>query len=636
MGKKDYSLALKFTAKTSEAAKAIRDLHRDAQGRLRDSRGRFASMNSGIHSMFSSSNSSILRGIGSISFGFGGVASIITRIGGLLSSVFVGGLKMALGLVGRIAKGIASLPMTGLKFLAIGAAGVFAAHKSLSPAAEMERYKTQLDVMGKSNLYGFLTRSSAGKPFQMGETVQAGVLLEAFKIGSKKFLSTVMDAAAGFKKPLEEIVRMLGYARSGRTGEALESGARIGITRDDLKKFGIKFQKSGAATAATAGKLMAAMIQLMKKRFGGMASRIGTGTYEGAVSDMKDSIFRAFANAGQKFLPYATKIVRSASASITLIGSKLRALPWDIWGAKLAKGVETTGRIINNLLDPKRRKDIISSIADGWNKVKSDIPALGKAIALDLADIGSKAMGPKINKIFFKVFESGGSIFSSVITDALAGVWNTIYDGLLRIGKWILNQIADLANRITKMLPSWMRRSDDKEVDQRTKKLKDGIDKGLSKLFEAGKITTTAEKIITALRKKWLESPIPKAGNMVRTKQLINKMYTESGAESTARKITAGKEIMRVKLSLQRNSGYINGAVQPLSSAQTKTNYALQWLARMLPEFFAIKKEKDVFGREIKQFSIDMKADNRDNLGLQKQILAELRKLNQNMVGNEI
>jgi hypothetical protein len=111
-------------------------------------------------------------------------------------------------------------------------------------------------------------------------------------------------------------------------------------------------------------------------------------------------------------------------------------------------------------------------------------------------------------------------------------------------------------------------------------------------------------------------------------------MRAKSEADSIAKKITAGKEIMRVELSLQRNSGYINGMVQPLSSAQTQTNNALQWLARMLPEFFAIKKEKDVFGREIKQFSIDMKADNRDNLGLQKQILAELRKLNQNMVGS--
>jgi hypothetical protein len=192
-----------------------------------------------------------------------------------------------------------------------------------------------------------------------------------------------------------------------------------------------------------------------------------------------------------------------------------------------------------------------------------------------------------------------------------------------------------MTKKIDSMLPSWMGKSA-KETDQRTSDMKNSIDKGLSKLLEAGKITTTAEKIITALRKKWLESPIPKAGSMVRTKDILKEMRAKSEADSIAKKITAGKEIMRVELSLQRNSGYINGMVQPLSSAQTQTNNALQWLARMLPEFFAIKKEKDVFGREIKQFSIDMKADNRDNLGLQKQILAELRKLNQNMVGSEI
>ena len=614
---KDYSLALKFTAKTSEVARKVRGLGRDIDTRL------------------STSNSRVLRGVGKIANAFSFVGSSVVRVGGVIGGAFVGGLRMAFGWVGRIARGLRGLPMAGLKLLAVGSIGVFGAHKALSPAGEMERYSTQLDVMKKSHLYDFLTKASAGKPFQMGESVQAGVLMEAFKISSKKYLSTVMDAAAGFKKPLQEIVRMLGYARSGRTGEAIESAGNIGITRSDLKKFGIRFEKSGAVVAATAGKLMNAMIGLMKNRFGGMASRIGTGTYEGAVSDMKDSIFRAFANAGKKFLPFATKIVRDVSGTISSVGKHLAGLPWDKWGAKLSSGVRKAGNIIDNLMDSKKRAEITKAISGGWNNIKGDMPKFGKALVLDLVDAAANASAPKISSIFSSAFESGGKLLGILIADPLINVWNMVWTGITSFAKTIAFTIADAEAWIAKKLPF----VDPDNVDRVNKKDKARMEVNHANLLLKGLIKTNTEKTM----EKW-KGEMAKFGtadgSMPRTKALINSIRERSGIDKIVKTLTAPKKFDPISLSLFRRgggaggNGYINGQAMPLSKEQLAGNAAMRKLAEILPDMFRVKKEADVFGRELKQFMIDLKsgANSRNDSTTLQDILRELRKLN-NAVG---
>lgn len=603
MSKKDYSLALKFTAKTSEVARKVRGL------------GRQIDMN------MSTSSSRATRGIGKIVNGFSIVSSAVMRVGGVIGGVFAGGLRMALGLVGRIAGALRALPMAGLKMLAVGGAAVFATHKALGPAGEMERYRTQLDVMKKSHLYNFLTKSSAGKPFQMGESVQAGVLMEAFKISSKKFLGTVMDAAAGFKKPLEEIVRMLGYARSGRTGEALESSARIGITRSDLKKFGIRFEKSGAATAETAGRLMTAMLGLMKSRFGGMATRIGTGTYEGAVSDLKDSFFRAVAKAGEKFLPYATSIVRRISGTVTTVGDKLASLPWNRWGQKLASGVNAAGNIIDNLLDPKRRANIAKSIADGWNNIKSDIPKLGKALVLDLVDVASSASAPKVSKVFDSIFQTGGKLLGALITDPLISLWNVVHFGLVKI-----------AEKISFLLTDAFIWNKEKNAAKKAQ-----IEKNTAKLLLSGLIKTNKEEVLEKWRRDMANMGSGK-GNMSRTKAVLADMKAKSGFNGIVEKLTAAnvkksKPIALPLLYPGRNTGYIDGKPVPLSPENIQSNAAIQTLARLLPDMFSVKKETDVFGRELKKVSENLQINGQENLSCLSNILTELRKLNKAVGG---
>ena len=603
MNKKEYSLALKFTAKTAEVARKVRDLGRDIDNRL------------------SLSNSKALKGIGKIASGFGGIASGIIRVSGMIGGVFVGGLQMAFGLVGKIARGLMHLPITGLKLLLGAGAGIYAAHKSLSPSGEMERYKIQLDVLKKGNLYNYLTGASAGKPFQMGESVQAGVLMEAFNVSSRKYLSTVMDAAAGFKKPLEEVVRMLAYAKSGRSGEAIESAGMIGITRRDLEKFGIRFEKTGAVTAETADKLMTAMAQVMQSRFGGMAKRIGTGSYEGAVSDLGDSVFRAFAAAGEKFLPFATKIVRSVSGIVTTIGGQLSKLPWDSWGAKLAAGMEAAGRIIDNLFDPKRRAEIGGSIVDGWNNIRDDIPKLFKAVWLDTGDFIINTILPKTEALFIFAFTRGGQIIKDAAISALSQIMESRQEREERqVKDFVITQ---------KMLVH-------KQLYDKTPKGRRQAAMDLTYLSQYG--INKYNEMANRRHPEILSSPITDIP-FARTMSLINAMTDQSNIKKTWRMLTAEKQYDPIALSLYRTgsgslgAGYINGHAQPLSQEQMNFNASLQMLAGLMPNMFRVRKETDIFGREIQRFTGELKSNNDENSKTLQQILTELRTLNNNVGG---
>ncbi len=689
-------------------------------GRMAGSAGRIAA---------GFSKASWVVGGGLIS-GLGKVAGTVFKIATSITSRIVGGFKLAFKWAGKIGKSLLHLPITGLKFLAAGGAAIYGAHKALGPAAEMERYKVQLDVMKKGNLYDFLTKASAGKPFQMGETVQAGVLMEAFKIPAKQFLGTVMDAAAGFKKPLEEVVRMLGYARSGRTGEALESSARIGITRSDLRKFGIRFEKSGQATADTADKLMTAMIALMKSRFGGMANRIGTTTYEGAVSDFKDSLFRAFAGAGEKFLPYATKIVRSVSAVVANIGKKLKTLPWATWGKQLADGVKAAGNVINNLMDPKRLGEIGESLSKAWEGIKPEIPKLGKALVLDLVNLVTTQLRPGFIEIMGVAFQASKGLIGSPIKDAFSTAWNTVWTGITFAGKWVTDKLFNGIGFVVKTLSSVFLdivkkfaslvnkipgiNIDLKKFDDKKAEIKNRVDKNVArekerikykdaKAYRSGLIKLDSEKALEKWDKELKDArkAANSSGNFKNTKAVLKRMEKiidpkdangKRTKDNLFRRATQTPEKEKIPLSLikaGRDTGYIDGKAVALTAKELQHNaevmkkiaekpdkYRLadpkgdaikkreaeaekrrqarekvnqnveallnpkspaELLKQAIPEIFGRSQpraERDVFGREIKEVTTEIKNGNSDQVDLLKRLERQLILLNKKLTDN--
>jgi len=431
-----YTLALKIIADNKGALQAIEQINRKA-GKA----GPIGSMFSGVSTVANGLLETATKTLG-----------VVGSIGGALMGAF----SSALSIVGKIGVALLKLPMAGLKFGLAGVAGVaaagYVAHKSLGPAAQMERDKIKLGALGKGHLFDFLSTASAGKPFQSDEVIQAGVLLEAFSLSSVTVLGTVMDAAAAMNKPLEQIVTMLGYAKSGQSGEAVQSAGKIGISRDMLKAMGIKFNNAGAVT--NKDDLAQALVKAMSGRFGGVANKIGTESYSGAVSDLGDSMFRAFSNAFENLLPYATQVVRGISEMVTTAGEFISGLNWDGFGQSFLKYFTAAKTVMNGMFTGSGREAIKSAFKDAWDILVEDGPLLWdtfKITALSVFNTGSGLVGSAILTAFGYGVELMIAAGPSLMT-AWETVSHSVYKNLLGAAKYLTSGILTAVTYLIKGL----------------------------------------------------------------------------------------------------------------------------------------------------------------------------------------
>jgi len=331
----------------------------------------------------------------------------------------------------------------------------------------------------------FFAQTAAKTPYSLGEVVSGGILMENFKISSEKFLSTVIDAGAAFKKPIEEVVRSMGYIKTGRYGEGVESLAQIGITRDDLKELGIKFEKSGGVAQESQAKIFDAVIGVMKSRFGGTSERISK-TYEGSISNLGDSVFQAFSNAFSKLLPYATASITYISDAVTKIGESFGKINWREMGEALVNSVskaadwfssvdwtgwgqtvvDTAAQVANafgKLFSGEGRDELVKGISGAWNVIKGGIPSIMTGVVVDLRNAG-KWMGDYIEISIGRAldFSMGGftigNLIAMAIENALTVQINTlrtilVYSlGILgNLCTWLVQGIAKTINYVWKL-----------------------------------------------------------------------------------------------------------------------------------------------------------------------------------------
>lgn len=330
-GGKTYKLSLLVTADTASAAAHI--------GRLEKKLKNLA-VRGGIGGATVNIGAKALGGLKGAVSTAGGMLSGLLGIAGKVTSGIFWGFKKLAGFIG----GAFSFAIKGatrlVKYLGIAAgaatAAVYGAVKALGPAGSIEKYSIQLEVMlgtaekARQRLQ-YLRQFASTTPFQLPQVVEAANLMEAFGVFSKRSFTAAGDAAAAFSKDLTEIVRSLGYLSTGRTGEALESLARIGVTRPKLAKMGVEFSKTGELQSSVQA-AMDAVIIYMERNFGGMMKRQSR-TFFGAMSNLKDAVWNAFADAGKGVVGYATEAVRMISEAVSLVGKRVAEFDWSIIGA---------------------------------------------------------------------------------------------------------------------------------------------------------------------------------------------------------------------------------------------------------------------------------------------------------------
>lgn len=291
-----YNIALEITAQTEKALKKISDLG-DNITKLGRSRGGAS---------------------GGIMGGLGMAVSLAGRLGGALT--MAGGAFMAVGravfsifsevfgIVKNIASTLLGLPMKGLKIALAGGAAVagaaYASHKFLSPAARRQQLETQMGLLGMGGFMPTAEKLSKGSMRDEEEIAQAAV--QARLMGLKmdeKAMKTVIDTAALYKKPLDEIIQIVSMARMG----FLRPARSIGITPGMLAQYG---GGKGASGDAIAKALLAAMAaksagadKAMSQTYLGQTAMLGK-AFEDAIKGMGGPLLGIATDAAKKMTDY--------------------------------------------------------------------------------------------------------------------------------------------------------------------------------------------------------------------------------------------------------------------------------------------------------------------------------------------
>lgn len=131
---------------------------------------------------------------------------------------------------------------------------------------------------------------AADTAFSIQEIVGSYAQLLTFGFQQNKIPDILMlaaDAATAFGKNIDEVIHALSYLKAGRAGEALESLARFGITRDALKAKGVEFG-GGGELKTSYDEVLEAVYATWKETVGGMSEE-GIKTWKGMVSNLKDA-----------------------------------------------------------------------------------------------------------------------------------------------------------------------------------------------------------------------------------------------------------------------------------------------------------------------------------------------------------
>lgn len=149
--------------------------------------------------------------------------------------------------------------------------------------------------------------------FTAQELAGAAKLLEAYGLQTERFLPIAEALGTVFgstKEALDSYITSLGYLQGQRFGEAFESLARAGISRDALKLKGLKFDKGGEFLGSVS-QALTAVEELVKEKFGKLSRSMAEGP-QAKMASVMDSIGRSARQAGYVLLsvlmPAAEKV----------------------------------------------------------------------------------------------------------------------------------------------------------------------------------------------------------------------------------------------------------------------------------------------------------------------------------------
>lgn len=177
--------------------------------------------------------------------------------------------------------------------------------KVVQTSAEFEKFQTILEtVEGSSEAakksMDWVSDFAAKTPYELQEVTSAFVKLKSYGIEPQSgALKAAGDAAAAMGKPLEQAVEAMADAMTGENERLKEFGI---VAKKQGDKIVYTWTENGKTMAAKADANNKAMIQstlegIWNRRYGGAMDKL-SGTWDGMLSNVKDSISRFFLSVG--------------------------------------------------------------------------------------------------------------------------------------------------------------------------------------------------------------------------------------------------------------------------------------------------------------------------------------------------
>lgn len=194
----------------------------------------------------------------------------------------------------------------------------------------------------------FVDKLAVPSIFTSDQLGAAARTLEAFGLQSERWLPVVEKLGTvfgGTSQDLNQFTNAIGMLKSGRSGEAFESLARAGISRDALKVRGLKFDKSGQFLGDTRQALDAVEAEI-NARFGALGQVMGGGA-AARIASFGDILNRTARIAGGALLTYLIPVVERATVALEgmLKSGALRKLIED----SIQKAREIGGPVLESI-----------------------------------------------------------------------------------------------------------------------------------------------------------------------------------------------------------------------------------------------------------------------------------------------
>jgi hypothetical protein len=387
--------------------------------------------------------------------GVGGIFKEMSSGASMVASTLASGLSGAISLASTLSKALLG---GAVAFGATLAAAVYTAHKALSPAAEFERFRAQLANMGKMDNLGMYKKAATQGPQDVAQVVKAAVQLESFGIdtGNERYLKAVQDASAMFGRDMSEVARILAKVSGGVLEQ--EQLLMIGLTRSDLGRQGIQFEKSGAVAEGSKGDLLEALIKAMEERSGGMAKAMAS-TYEGAISILFDAIKTGFADSLDGMLGYATQAVQAATQAVEHIGGAFAKIDWSKAGERLVSLAESArdtikdinwegiGKtfsdmtanaltIANALFSQEGRDQLMTGLATVWQSAIIDLNTM----------LGHTLLA--LEETWLKISENFLPGLAAAIFHPIWEAFSAVSGMLIKIAEWLATAIGTVISKI--------------------------------------------------------------------------------------------------------------------------------------------------------------------------------------------